>query len=132
MTDEGFSYSHRVRPQDCTAAPVLGHPRLLEVFEAAFIEAWRSRLGPLDASLGRGRRLTLAGLTVSYRRQIPVDSELRIDTCFEKLGRSSFTVAYVARLDGVVAADGRSTYVCIDAQSDSSLELPEAIRSRLA
>jgi acyl-CoA thioesterase FadM len=136
VTGEGapavFSYSHRVRPQECTAAPVLGHPRLFEIFEAAFIETWRSRLGPLDESLGCGRRLTLAALTATYQRQIPVDSELQIDVCFETLGRSSFAVRYIARLKGDVAAEGHSTYVCIDAPTGSSVELPDSVVQAIA
>ena len=47
-----FVYVQRVRPQECAASTMLGHPRFLEFFEAAFIECWRDRVGQLDASLG--------------------------------------------------------------------------------
>jgi hypothetical protein len=47
-----FVYLQRVRPQECAASTMLGHPRYLEFFEAAFIECWRERFGPLDPSLG--------------------------------------------------------------------------------
>ena len=48
-----FVYAQRVRPQECAASTMLGHPRFLEFFEAAFIECWRERFGGLDASLDR-------------------------------------------------------------------------------
>ena len=41
-----FVYVQRVRPQDCAASTMLGHPRVLEFFEAAFIECWRHVSAP--------------------------------------------------------------------------------------
>ena len=61
-----FVYIQRVRPQECAASTMLGHPRFLEFFEAAFIECWRERFGQLDASLGGDRRLTVAAVNVRY------------------------------------------------------------------
>jgi uncharacterized protein len=52
-----FVYTQRVRPQECAASTMLGHPRFLEYFEAAFIECWRHRFGQLDATLGHRPRL---------------------------------------------------------------------------
>src|SRR4051794_18308425 len=77
-------YTQRVRPQECTASTMLGHPRFLEFFEAAFIECWRDRFGQLDASLGPERRLTVAAMNVRYLAPVHSDDELRIEVSLDR------------------------------------------------
>jgi acyl-CoA thioesterase FadM/ketosteroid isomerase-like protein len=124
-----FVYTQRVRPQDCAASTMLGHPRFLEFFEAAFIECWRAGLGGLDQSLGSERRLTVAEIEVRYLAAVRADDELRIEVSLDRVTRRSLHVHYDAWVGDRRVAEGRSRYVCLDAASGEPAPLPEAARS---
>jgi acyl-CoA thioesterase FadM/ketosteroid isomerase-like protein len=124
-----FVYRQRVRPQDCATSTMLGHPRLLEFFEAGFIEAWRERAGGLDESLGPRRRLTVANVAARYLAPVQSDDELRIEVSFDRVTRRSIQVHYDAFVDAVQVAEGSSRYVCLDARTREPTELPAAARS---
>jgi YbgC/YbaW family acyl-CoA thioester hydrolase len=122
-----FVYVQRVRPQDCAASTMLGHPRFLEFFEAAFIECWRDRFGPLDASLGPDRRLTVAAVNVRYLAPVRFDDELRIEVALDRLGERSIQVHYDAFVDDAPVAEAGSRYVCLDRKSGEAAPLPDEI-----
>jgi acyl-CoA thioesterase FadM/ketosteroid isomerase-like protein len=126
-----FVYAQRVRPQDCAASTMLGHPRFLEFFEAAFIEGWRERFGQLNQSLGGDRRLTVAAVDVRYLAPVSVDDELRIEVALDRITDRSVQVHYKAFVGGTRVAEASSRYVCLDRSSGEPAVLPEAIaRSR--
>jgi YbgC/YbaW family acyl-CoA thioester hydrolase len=122
-----FVYVQRVRPQECAASTMLGHPRFLEFFEAAFIECWRDRFGQLDASLGPDRRLTVATVNVRYLAPVRADDELRIEVALDRLTEGSIQVHYDAFVEDVRVAEASSRYVCLDATSWEPATLPEGI-----
>jgi uncharacterized protein len=122
-----FVYTQRVRPQECAASSMLGHPRFLEFFEAAFIECWRDRFGRLDASLGPDRRLTVAAVDVRYLASVRADDELRIEVALDRLTERSIQVHYDAFVEADRVADARSRYVCLDAESGEPASLPDGI-----
>jgi acyl-CoA thioesterase FadM/ketosteroid isomerase-like protein len=123
---EPFAYTQRVRPQDCAASTMLGHPRFLEFFEAAFIECWRDRFGQLDASLGPNRRLTVAAVNVRYLAPVRCDEELRIDVALDLFTAGTIQVHYDATVEGAPVAEACSRYVCLDARSGQPASLPDA------
>ena len=127
---EPFVYTQRVRPQECAASTMLGHPRFLELFEAAFIECWRERFGSLDESLGPARRLTVAAIDVRYLAPVRADDELRIEVVFDRLTERSIQVHYDAFVEGVRVAEASSRYVCLDAESGERTSLPEGSSRR--
>jgi acyl-CoA thioesterase FadM/ketosteroid isomerase-like protein len=122
-----FVYMQRVRPQECAASTMLGHPRFLEFFEAAFIEWWRERVGPLAASLGTGRRLTVATVQVSYLAPVRADDELRIEVVADRITTRSLQIHYDAYVDDLPVAQARSHYVCIDAETGEPTGLPSGL-----
>ena len=124
-----FVYVQRVRPQECAASTMLGHPRFLEFFEAAFIECWRNRFGQLDTSLGRDRRLTVAAVNVRYMGPVRSDDELRIEVAFDQLERRAIYVHYDAFVEDARVAEAASRYVCLDARSGQPAPLPDGIGS---
>jgi hypothetical protein len=124
-----FTYTQRVRPQECAASTMLGHPRFLEFFEAAFVECWRERFGPLDASLGPDRRLTVAAVNVRYLAPVRADDELRIEVNLDRLTERTIQVHYDAFVDDTPAAEASSRYVCLDAQSGEPASLPDHLLS---
>ena len=120
-----FVYVQRVRPQECAASGMLGHPRFLEFFEAAFIECWRDRFGPLDVSLGPDRRLTVAAVNVRYLASVRSDDELRIEVALDRLMGSSIQVHYDAFVEDARVAEATSRYVCLDTESGEPVSLPD-------
>jgi hypothetical protein len=121
-----FVHRHRVRPQECAASTFLGHPRFLEIFEAAFVEWWRSRAGGLQESLGPDRRLTLASIHVDYLASVRQDDELRVEVALDRLTPRSLYLHYDAFVGETPAAAASSRYVCLDGA------LPEAVAHALA
>ncbi len=122
-----FVHTQRVRPQECAASSMLGHPRFLEFFEAAFIECWRDRFGPLDASLGPDLRLTVAAVSVRYLAPVRSDDELRIEVTLDRLTERSIQVHYEAFVEEVRAAEASSRYVCLETASGEPGRLPGSI-----
>lgn len=122
-----FIYTQRVRPQECAASTMLGHPRYLEFFEAAFIECWRDRFGQIDATLGRSRRLTVAAVNVRYLGSVRSDDEFRIAITVDRITKRSISVHYDAFVDATRVAEGSSRYVCLDIETGEPVPLPDAI-----
>jgi len=125
-----FEYVQRVRPQECAASTMLGHPRFLEFFEAAFIECWRERFGALDASLGPDRRLTVAEVKVRYLAPVRSDDELRIEVTLDRITRRSAQVHYDAFVQRAHVAAASARYVCLDASFGAPASFPAAILER--
>ena len=121
---EAFVYTQRVRPQECAASTMLGHPRFLEFFEAAFIECWRERFGQLDQSLGPERRLTVAAVNVHYLAPVRADDLLRIEVALDRITERSIQVHYDAFVGETRVAEAGSRYVCLDAESGRPAPLP--------
>jgi uncharacterized protein len=122
-----FVYSQRVRPQERAASTMLGHPRFLEFFEAAFIECWRDRFGQLDATMGRDRRLTIAAVNARYLAPVRRDDELRIEVALDRFTEHSIQVHYDAFVGNAQVAEASSRYVCVDAESGEPASLPDEI-----
>jgi uncharacterized protein len=98
-----FVSTQRVRSQD---------PRLLELFEAAFVECWRERFGHLHVSLGPDRRLTVAEVTVRYLAAVHSGDELRVEVTLDRLTERSIQVHYDAFVGETGVAEAISRYVC--------------------
>ena len=106
---------------------MLGHPRFLEFFEAAFIECWRERFGQLDASLGPDRQLTVAAVNVRYLAPVRSDDELRAEVALDRITEHSIQVHYDAFVADTRVAEASSRYVCLDTQSGEPASLPDGI-----
>jgi YbgC/YbaW family acyl-CoA thioester hydrolase len=122
-----FVYRQRVRPQDCAASTMLGHPRYLEFFEAAFIECWRDRFGQLEASLGPARRPTVAEVNIRYLAGVRSDDTLRVEVVLDRITTRTIQVHYGAFVDDTRVAEATSRYVCVAAESGKPAALPEGI-----
>jgi acyl-CoA thioesterase FadM/ketosteroid isomerase-like protein len=122
-----FVYIQRVRPQECAPSTMLGHPRFLEFFEAAFIECWRARFGALDGRLGPDRSLTVAAVNVRYLAPVRSDDELRIEVTLDRLTQRSIQVHYDAVVADTRVAEASSRYVCLDTRSGEPTSLPDGI-----
>jgi len=123
-----FSYVQRVRPKECSPTGFLGHPRLLEFFEAAFIECWRARYGALHEMLGTHRQLVVTDVNVHHLDGVATDDELRIDVALDRLDEVSVRVHYDALVRGMPVAEGTVRYVCLDTSTGRPTALPTSAR----
>jgi acyl-CoA thioesterase FadM/ketosteroid isomerase-like protein len=121
-----FVHVQRVRAQECAASSMLGHPRLLEFFEAGFIECCRARVGQLDAVLGPDRRLTVAAVDVRYLGPVRADDELRVEVAVDRVTAGSIQVHYAAYVAGTQVAEASARYVCLD-PAGAPTALPDAV-----
>lgn len=122
-----FVYRQRVRPQECATSTMLGHPRYLEFFEAAFIECWRERFGTVDETLGPDRRLTVAAVNVRYLAGVHSDDVLRIEVALDRITKRSIQVHYGAFVKATHVAEASARYVCLDTTSGKPAALPNRI-----
>jgi acyl-CoA thioesterase FadM/ketosteroid isomerase-like protein len=125
-----FVSIRRVRPQECTASTMLDHPRLLELFEAAFLECWYERFGDLNASLGPDRRLTITAVNLRSLAPVRAGDELRIEVTLDRITERSIQVHYDAFVEDARVAEGGSRYVCLDTESGEPASLPDRIASK--
>lgn len=121
----------RVRAQECAEGGLLGHPRLLEHLEAAFIEAWRERVGPLPSSLGPTRRLTVKSVEVEYEAPVRFDDPLRVEVSFDQIGMRSLRTHYLVSVAYERAAEARVSYLCVQRSTGVPTALPEQARKSL-
>jgi len=110
-----FVHTQRVRPQDCAASTMLGHPRYLEFFEAAFLECWRERFGE---SLATTQRVTVGAVEVRYLAPVAADDELRVEVSLDRITGRSVHVHYDAFVGDARVAEGRTRYVFLTTPAD--------------
>jgi acyl-CoA thioester hydrolase len=78
-----------------------------------------------------------------FRGAIRYDDELTVEARVDRVGRSSWTVAFIARIkreadtieqqgESSPVAEGHMTMVAIDQRTERAISLPEALRSALA
>jgi acyl-CoA thioester hydrolase len=105
----------------------------------------------LVRSLGFPRATTLADIVFprvhvecDYLQAVSYDAKLTIEAHVERVGRSSWTVAFTARLiapdgkeaqassEGEIAARGRMTMVAMDLATQRARALPDDLRAALS
>ena len=81
-------------------------------------------------------------VTCDFRGGIRYDDELTIEARVERVGRSSWTVAFIARIKGearmreqkgipAIVAEGQMTMVAMDATTERAVPLPDGLRFAL-
>lgn len=81
-------------------------------------------------------------VSCDFRGAIRYDDELSIEAHVERVGRSSWTVAFIARLIGEehderqkegisIVAEGHMTMVAMDTATERAISLPDELRSAL-
>ncbi len=131
MEQKPFIWPSRVRFSDTDASGRIHYIAILYHFDAAEGEFMRN--------LGIGYRSIQAGEIEFPRVRVECDyfSALRYDDLMEirvsvdRIGRSSFTLAFGATVDGREAARGKTTIVCMDSHTQKATALPEALANIL-
>lgn len=98
-------------------------------FEAGRVAMFRSP----DLGIGvPGVTFVLVRIEIDYMKELHWPGTVEIGTAVAKFGRSSFTAAQAIFRDGVCAATGRATLVCIDLATRRSCPLPEEVIAKLS
>jgi len=101
----------------------------LTYFESGRVAMFRNP----DLSIGvPGLTFVMVRMEVDYMKELRWPGSLEVGTALIELGRSSFKVAQVIFHDGVCAAAGRATLVCMDLKTRRATPLPQAAIERLS
>ena len=129
-----FVWESRIRFVDTDASGRIHYTALLRHFEAAEFEFLRA-IGSSYMSFGAEEGgFPRVHVECDYLAALRCDDLISIAVIVERLGNSSFTLAFGASLEGRAAARGKITIVCIDLKTQRPKPLParlaEALRDR--
>jgi acyl-CoA thioester hydrolase len=100
----------------------------LTYFESGRVTMFRNP----DLSIGvPGVTYVMVRMEVDYMKELHWPGTIEIGTGVAEFGRSSFKVAQAIFRDGVCAAKGRATLVCMDLKTRKSTPMPAAAIERL-
>ena len=101
----------------------------LTYFESGRVAMFRDP----DLGIGvPGVTFVLVRMEVDYMKELRWPGNLEVGTGVAEFGRSSFKVSQAIFRDGVCAAIGRATLVCMDIKTRKATPLPEAAIERLS
>jgi acyl-CoA thioester hydrolase len=101
----------------------------LTYFESGRVAMFRNP----DLGIGvPGITYVMVRMEVDYMKELRWPGQLEIGTGIAEFGRSSFKAAQVIFHDGVCAAKGLATLVCMDLKTRKATPLPEEAIARLA
>ncbi len=101
----------------------------LTYFESGRVAMFRNP----DLSIGvPGITYVMVRMEVDYMKELRWPGQLEIGTGIAEFGRSSFKAAQVIFNDGVCAARGLATLVCMDIKTRKATPLPEEAVARLS
>ena len=126
-------YPHRVaelvRFGDLDPQGHVNQAVFLTYFESGRVAMFRDP----DLSVGvPGITYVMVRMEVDYMRELRWPGQLEIGTGIAEFGRSSFKAAQVIFHDGVCAAKGVATLVCMDLKTRKATPLPEEAVARLS
>lgn len=129
---EPFRFSHTVRLADTDAARVVYFARALEWFHAAY-EDW---LESVDLALGEHLPksewlLPIVNAEVTHERPLALGDHLEIQLRVQRIGTTSYTLAYEAVRGGDVCVRSTMTHVCMRSETGRPEPLPGRLRDAL-
>jgi acyl-CoA thioester hydrolase len=116
--------------------------RYMEIAEHELMRAIGVPYSTVMSTIFRDIAFPRVHLSCDYVKGIVYDDVLTIEADVERVGRSSWTISFAARLiehagdavpdEGEIAARGKMTIVAMDRQSERARPLPDALRAALA
>ena len=126
-----FVWQSRVRFVDTDASRRIHYTAMLRHFEAAEFEFLRS-LGVPYAGAGAGPlSYPRARIECDYLGPVSYDDLLDVAVHIDRVGSSSFTLAFEASVAGRPAARGKIVVVCMHRDTQKSHPLPEDFAAAL-
>ena len=127
MAREPFVYDTRVRFGDTDASGRIFYAALLRHFDAAETEFIRS-INWTYKNLGFPR----AHVEVDFTSALAYDDPMQIAVTVDRIGTTSYTLAFHVSSDGREAARGKIVVVSIDRATGRPVPLPEQLRAALS
>jgi acyl-CoA thioester hydrolase len=124
----GYRVAIPIRFADIDALGHVNNAVVLTYMEVARTAFWADRVGQVKL---REIDFVLARVEVDYRRPILFEDRLSCELWFEKIGRSSFTVAYRFEVGGQAVAEARSVQVFVDLATGAKKPVPDSFRERV-
>jgi acyl-CoA thioester hydrolase len=126
-------YPHRVadiiRFGDLDPQGHVNQAVFLTYFESGRVAMFRNQ----DLGIGvPGLTYVLVRMEIDYMKELRWPGTIEIGTGVAEFGRSSFKAAQAIFRDGVCAAIGRATLVCMDLATRKATPLPEEAIARLS
>ena len=89
---------------------------------------------PIEEFFKRALSWATKSLSIEYLKSLYMNEQFIVRTWIESLGESSVNVRFEIekRNSGVVAAEGESTYVLIDAKTGKPVAIPEDIKEKFS
>ena len=126
-----FVFPARIRFVDTDASRRIHFSAMLRYFEAAEQEFLRS-IGHHFADIhATGMGFPRVHVECTYTSAVGYDDLMNIEVRLERVGNSSYTLAYAASVSDRPVAHGSITVVCIDLSTQRSRPLPDEMAKRL-
>lgn len=124
-------HAFTVRLHDVDAAGVMFFARLFVHAHDAYEDFMARQSLELEKLIGAGTRLPLVHASADYLLPLRHGERVSVALEVEKLGRTSFTVAYALRCGDELRARLQTVHVFLAGQGGVPSPLPEEIRQRL-
>ena len=124
-----FKLKVRIRFVDTDASGRIHYTAMFRYFEAAEFEFLRSHGVEYGAYADYG--FPRVHVECDYTGTTKVDDVLEIGVEVEKVGNSSFTLAYTAKSGELPVASGKITVVCLSKTTGRPVALPDSYRKAL-
>ncbi|MBW3666327.1 MAG: acyl-CoA thioesterase [Actinobacteria bacterium] len=124
----------KIRYSDCDPQGIVFNGNYARYWDDAATD-WFEEHGFGGAELGGiGTDLVTARLEIDFKAAARLGDELETALEVERFGNTSMTVAFTSRRvsDGAVVAEGKGVYVFVDPEHFRPVEVPGAVKERLA
>ena len=119
-----FVFSSRVRFVDTDASGRIHYTAMLKHFEYAEQEFFRFLGFTYKEPHGLGYGFPRVHVECDYTAFVAYDDLLSITVTVERIGRTSFTLAFDAAVEGKPVARGKIVIVCVDVATRQSRPFP--------
>ena len=126
-----FVWETRIRFVDTDASGRIHYTSMFRHFEVAEQEFLREAGCPFTSAALEDVSFPRVHVECDYRSELRYDDLIQIAMTVERLGRSSYTLAFLVTCEGREAAHGRIVVVCINKREKKSTPIPQAFLAAL-
>lgn len=130
MEDYPVMVELEVRYRDLDPLGHVNNAVYLSYIELARVRYFE-RLGIAGGAMGDGPAPLVARAEIDYLRPVLLGQRVRVGARIERLGRTSFTMAYLVAADGEPVARAKTVHVMVD-RGGAKVPLDEGFRQRVA
>ena len=122
-----FKWSTRIRFADTDASGRIHYSALFRHVEAAEMEFFRSIGMPFPALLSLDVKFPRVHVEADYLAALRSDDAIEVAVWLDRIGRSSYTLAFEIRTEGALAGRAKIVVACMDGKTQKSHPLPEEV-----